>query len=163
MTDLTHTGGFQDSDYQTAGIDPIRSKLLLDYCIPATSEALEPLAEAVMQVLIADSELSFQINLCLEELVINVIDHGLKDQADHVIYIQIRQVERALLILVKDDAPCFDPFTSAPQPNLALDVEDRPVGGLGVFLIKQFMDDCQAYYDGTGNLIVLRKAFGQQR
>ena len=52
MTDLTHTGGFQDSDYQTAGIDPIRSKLLLDYCIPATSEALEPLGWTVKSKLI---------------------------------------------------------------------------------------------------------------
>jgi anti-sigma regulatory factor (Ser/Thr protein kinase) len=100
--------------------------------------------------------------LCLEELIINTIVYGLKGNADQFIHIQINLSNEWLEIVLKDNAPRFDPFMQAPRPNLELDINERPIGGLGVHLVKKLMDDVHAYYDGTGNLIVLRKRLHHQ-
>ena len=76
---------------------------------------------------------------------------------DHLIQIRIIRTQEWLEILVKDDAPQFDPFNQVPQPDLDASVEARPIGGLGVHLVRSLMDDASASYDGTGNLITLRK------
>jgi hypothetical protein len=48
-------------------------------------------------------------------------------------------------------------FKQVPKPDIDASVETRPIGGLGVHLVRSLMDDASASYDGTGNLITLRK------
>ena len=135
-------------------------KVLLDYRIPTRLEEIEKLADAVNQAL-SDPDLAFRANVCLEELITNTIVHGLKGAADRFIQVQISVSNEWLEILLKDDAPQFDPFMQAPSPNLDLDINERPIGGLGVHMVKKLMDDVRADYDGTGNLIVLLKKLHQ--
>jgi len=136
-------------------------KVLLDYQVPTRLEEIEKLANAVNKAL-PDRDLAFSVNLCLEELITNTILHGLKGAADRFIHVQISASNDWLEILLKDDAPRFDPFMQAPRPNLDLDINERPIGGLGVHLVKKLMDDVHAYYDGTGNLFMLYKALRHQ-
>lgn len=131
--------------------------LLLDYKLPSQLEEIGKLAEAVERVLDHRPDLAFSANLCLEELITNIIQHGLGGVPDRLIHVRVSITEEWLEIILKDDAPAFDPFAQAPQPDLDLDVDQRPIGGLGVHLVKTLMDDARAYYDGSGNLIVLLK------
>ncbi len=137
-------------------------KVLLDYQVPTRLKEIEKLANAVSEVLPERQDLAFSANLCLEELITNTILHGLKGAADRFIHVQISISNEWLEILLKDDAPRFDPFMQAPRPNLDLDINERPIGGLGVHMVKKLMDDVHAYYDGTGNLIVLLKSLHHQ-
>jgi serine/threonine-protein kinase RsbW len=134
-------------------------KVVLDYRLPARLEEIEKLADAVNRAL-PDRDLAFAANLCLEELVTNTILHGLKGAADRFIAVRISRSDDWLEIRLKDDAPRFNPFVAAPQPDIGLDIDERPIGGLGVYMVKQLMDETHACYDGTGNLIVLRKRLG---
>ena len=136
-------------------------KVLLDYQIPARLEEIEKLADAV-NIVLPDRDLAFSANLCLEELITNIIFHGLKGASDRFINVKISISNEWLEILLKDDAPQFDPFTQALTPNLESDINKRPIGGLGVHLVKTLMDDVHTYYDGTGNLFVLYKALHHQ-
>lgn len=136
-------------------------RLLLDYNVPTRLEEIEKLADAVDKVL-PDRDLAFAANLCMEELITNTILHGLKGVTDRFIHVQMSISNECLEILLKDDAPPFDPFIQAPKPMLEPDMNKRPVGGLGVHLVKKLMDEVHAYYDGTGNLFVLHKALKQQ-
>jgi serine/threonine-protein kinase RsbW len=136
-------------------------KVLLDYKVPARLEEIEKLAEAVNQAL-PDRDLAFAANLCLEELIINTILYGLKGAADRFIHVQISLSNQWLEIVLKDDAPRFDPFRQAPKPDLDLDIDERPIGGLGVHIVKTIMDEAHASYDGAGNSIVLRKRLQQR-
>lgn len=136
----------------------LRNKvLLLEHALPARLTEIEPLAQAVSAALPARPDLAFSANLCLEELIANIITHGLKGDAAHTIHVRMSISDEWLEIILKDDAPPFDPFVQAAEPDLDLDIEDRPIGGLGVHLVKTLMDDARAYYDGSGNLIVLLK------
>lgn len=132
-------------------------KVLIDHRLPTRLEEIKKLADLVKQAL-TDRDLAFSATLCLEELITNTIIHGLKGATDRFIHIRISMSNKWLEILVKDDAPIYDPFKQAPKPDLNLDINERPVGGLGVHLVKSLMDDVRAYYDGTGNLYVLYKA-----
>lgn len=131
-------------------------KRILDYQLPTRLEEIENLADAVNDVL-NDRDLAFSVNLCLEELITNTIIHGLKGAPDRFVHVQINICDEWLEILVKDDAPQFDPFVQVPEPRLDLNIDDRPIGGLGVHLVKKIMDEVHAQSDGGGNLIVLRK------
>ncbi len=130
---------------------------LLDYQIFSKLEEIPKLADAVDEALIDHPELAFSANLCLEELISNTIQYGLKGAEDRFIGIVISISDEWLEIIVKDDAPRYDPFVEAPEPDLDLEIEERPIGGLGVHIVKTIMDDARAYYDGSNNLIILLK------
>jgi anti-sigma regulatory factor (Ser/Thr protein kinase) len=151
----------EEANFKESRLCGHNKKVLLDYQMHARFEEIEKLANAVNKAL-PDRDLAFSANLCLEELITNTILYGLKGAADRFIHVRISVSDEWLEILVKDDAPRFDPFMQAPKPNLDLGSNERPIGGLGVHMVKKLMDDVHAYYDGTGNLIVLLKSLHQQ-
>lgn len=137
---------------------PLQDKrLLLTQEIHSRLEEIPRLASAVDQALERWPDLAFQANLCMEELLTNIIQHGLSGAPHRSIHVRISMSTEWLEILIKDDAPPFDPFTQAPTPDLEQSLDDRPIGGLGIHMVKTMMDDVRAYYDGSGNLIVLLK------
>ncbi len=157
MLDHALTRLLTAQDLQKSLIGGEQKKLVLDYVMPSVMSSITELAAAVDQALSDNATLAFQVNLCLEELVTNIIKYGLNATATRPIHVQIYQSEQHLEIFLKDDAPEFNPFTDAPVPDTHLDVEHRPIGGLGIHFVKQLMDHAKAYYDGSGNLIVLLK------
>jgi len=146
-----------DASLDTPPMELRGKTLLLDYQLPSQLEEISKLAERVDGVLPERPDLAFSANLCLEELITNTIQHGLAGRSDGQIHVRISITDEWLEIILKDDAPAYDPFTDASLPNTDLGVEARPIGGLGVHLVKSLMDDARAYYDGSGNLIVLLK------
>lgn len=139
-------------------IDSSHEKLLLDYQLPSQLTAIPKLAEAVETALSDKFDLVFAANLCLDELITNTIQHGLKGAPNRFINIRISILDEWLEIRLRDDAPKFDPFTEVTEPDLNLDIEDRPLGGLGVHIVKNMMDKVYTCYDGNGNLTVLLKS-----
>ena len=63
--------------------------------------------------------------------------------------------EGAITIEVVDDGKPFDPLNDAPQPDLASDLEDRRVGGLGLHLVRTTMDDMSYRRDQGKNHLTL--------
>ncbi|WP_129781731.1 ATP-binding protein [Peristeroidobacter soli] len=98
----------------------------------------------------------FQVNLVLDELITNVIMHGLGVGQPGCIVVRMERAGDVLDIVLIDDARPFDPFSIAP-PDLTADIERRPVGGLGVHLVRTLMDAWHyARMDGR-NFVSLRK------
>ncbi len=98
----------------------------------------------------------FQINLVLEELVTNVMMHGLGLGQPGWISVRIERSGDRLEIVLADNARAFDPF-AAPPPDLTADIEDRPVGGLGVHLVRTLMDEWRYARVGEQNIVWLGK------
>ena len=131
--------------------------LLQEFSVPSRLSEIERLADGVSAALPDRPDLAFSANLCLEELITNIITHGLHGAPDRIIQVRMSLSDEWLEIILKDDAPPFDPFKEVPDPDFDLALEDRPIGGLGVHLVKTLMDDAHAHYDGSGNLIVMLK------
>lgn len=81
-----------------------------------------------------------KINLVLEELAINTINHG-HDGGLHEISFTFSATEDALTIEMVDDGKPFDPLSDAPIPDVNAPMHERPIGGLGVFLVRTLMDE----------------------
>ena len=81
------------------------------------------------------------LNLSLDELITNTVSYGYQDTDEHEIHVTLTERTGSLVVVVEDDGMAFDPFTAAPAPDLEADVEDRPIGGLGVYFVKTLMDE----------------------
>ncbi|MDD5272819.1 MAG: ATP-binding protein [Methylovulum sp.] len=126
---------------------------------PNTVESLETLAEAVE--MFGDkmgwtNATVMQINLVLEELLVNAIDHGYPDGRDGEIAVQISCDGDTITIIISDDADPFNPFLMA-APDLSLAVANRPIGGLGIHLVRSYMDGCAYCYSQQRNQVILTK------
>ena len=81
-----------------------------------------------------------KVNLVLEELAMNTINHG-HDEGLNKITVTFNSTDDALTIDVVDDGKPFDPLTDAPVPDVNAPLHERPIGGLGVFLVRKLMDE----------------------
>lgn len=122
-------------------------------------DALWPLAEAVeefgQQCGWTDA-LMMQINLVLEELIVNAITHGYPDAREGQISVHINHRQGIITVRITDDGDAFDPFGVA-TPDLARAIEDRPIGGLGIHLVRSYMDGYHYRRIGTHNEVTLTK------
>ncbi len=81
----------------------------------------------------------FQVRLVLEEIMMNVISYGSDGAVIPNVRLHLAQQGAALSMEIADDGVAFDPL-QAPAPDLDADIDDRPIGGLGVFLVRELMD-----------------------
>jgi serine/threonine-protein kinase RsbW len=98
----------------------------------------------------------FAVNLALEELVTNVINHGYKGLADQRIAVEVIIGPDEVTARVEDWGPPFDPL-QAPSPDTAAPLDEREVGGLGIHLSKQMLDGLTYSRSGDKNCVDLRK------
>jgi serine/threonine-protein kinase RsbW len=96
----------------------------------------------------------------LDEVVANIINHGYDDTAEHQIRVTLAFDGSELGIRVEDDGRAFDPL-QAPPPDLDLPLEERPVGGLGIHIVRSVMDAVEYQRDGDRNVLIMKKAIGR--
>lgn len=86
------------------------------------------------------SELIFNINLALEEAMVNVFHYAYPDNAKKEVSMQIKLHENQLYFILTDSGVEFDP-TKEGDVDITLPAEERNIGGLGIFLIKNIMNN----------------------
>ncbi len=101
-------------------------------------------------------KLAFQIQLVLDEIGDNFLEHGSNSNIHAIEVILISHPDTVTLEIVDDGLP-FDPLKEAPPPDLDSDLEDRPVGGLGLHLVRTFMDDIHYRRDKGKNHLIMTK------
>lgn len=98
----------------------------------------------------------YAITLSLEELITNTISYGYKDDELHHIRITLKKNNNTVNILISDDAEQFNPILR-DDPDTEAELEKRPIGGLGIHLVKKMMDEIEYFYKNGKNLIMLKK------
>jgi serine/threonine-protein kinase RsbW len=106
-------------------------------------------------------DVEFQIDLVLDELVSNVIRHGLKGDKEHFIEVNLHRDGHDLTLEVEDNGVPFNPL-DAPIPDITLPIEERQAGGLGIHLVRQFMDSLAYERRGERNYLLMKKRLGEQ-
>jgi serine/threonine-protein kinase RsbW len=86
----------------------------------------------------ADRDMIADVILATDEAATNVIVHGYQNQPG-TIEIELDRSGDAIVIYMRDQSPPFDP-TSVPPPDVTQPLDERPLGGMGIHLIRQLMD-----------------------
>ncbi|MGH8509641.1 MAG: ATP-binding protein [Gammaproteobacteria bacterium] len=92
-------------------------------------------------------DITFRLDLCLEEAVHNIIRYGYSDPRPHQINVKISHDAGSLALEVEDEGVAFDPL-SVPALVRPATLAEAKVGGWGVHLIRQFSDRC--HYERRG-------------
>ncbi len=121
------------------------------HAIPKISLALDQ----VMRAHAFSDEEILDTQLAVEEAITNVIMHGYA-QGTGKILVTCCTTRGLTKVQIEDNAPPFNPL-SLPEPDITDAIEDRKIGGLGVFLIRQVMDDIVYRYEDGKNILVLVK------
>ena len=126
---------------------------------------IEKLKEAVAKI---DSTINCttrkikEIDLVLEELFTNIVNHGFADNEEHDIEVSLSCDQGALEIRMEDDGKPFD-ITKAEAPDTRCALEKRCVGGLGIHFIKHFIDECKYYRKKNKNIVVIKKRINSDK
>ncbi len=134
--------------------------------LPAVLESLAELRRYVKDAADGagvDVAKSYQLQLAVDEIATNAIIYGYKNNdASGVISIGGEVRDGALVITLEDHAPAFDP-RSRPMPSaedLARPLEERTIGGLGIFLTTQGVDRFDYRREGDRNLNIFEVRSG---
>ncbi|MCX5855379.1 MAG: ATP-binding protein [Deltaproteobacteria bacterium] len=102
------------------------------------------------------SERIGEVELSLEEVLVNIIKHAYKECGiEGNITITCKQdAAQNLVIEIADSGTPFD-ISSAREPDISLDIEERQVGGLGIFFVKKLMDDVRYKREDNQNKLTL--------
>lgn len=95
----------------------------------------------------------FAIQLIIEELVTNIINHGSSAQKSETIAISLTVKEDAIRLTIRDNARAFNPLEAA-EPDTGQSLEERDIGGLGLFLVRKKVKSLSyEYKDGFNNVV----------
>lgn len=104
-----------------------------------------------------DSRFAVNVNLALDEVLTNIISHGYRDASTHTINVTMVLEKDVVKATVEDDACAFDPRTAQP-PDTESPLAARPLGGLGIHLVRQLMDRIEYVRSNGRNRLVLWKS-----
>lgn len=96
------------------------------------------------------------VQLALDELLTNIVDYGYEDDKDHTIEVEFELTENSLSIRIIDDAKPYNIFDKA-DPDTSQSIDEKPVGGLGIYLVKRLMTEVKYEYRGGKNQVTLIK------
>ena len=125
---------------------------------PSEIGRLVELVEGFTQQHQVPPDAAYAMTLALDEMAANSIRHAYADGGDRPVWVELELTEAALQASVTDEGPPFDPLT-ADAPDLDLPIEDRPIGGLGIHIVRTMMDVVEYERAGTRNIVTMRKVF----
>jgi anti-sigma regulatory factor (Ser/Thr protein kinase) len=102
------------------------------------------------------SEVIFNLNLSLDEVLTNVISYAYDDDAGHDVIVRAMLDGDRVLAEVDDDGCAFNPLEIAP-PDIQAGLDRKGAGGLGVYLVRSLMDTVEYRPERERNVFTMRK------
>ena len=121
-----------------------------------TIPQLNEFIDTVCEELEIDMALAMSLNLAMEEAVVNVMDYAYPAGTEGEVNIEAIADQTQLHFIISDSGKPFDP-TAKEEVDTTLSAEERPIGGLGIHLIRQLMDDISYERKDDKNILRLSK------
>ncbi len=125
--------------------------------IPQLNEFIDSVAEEVG----LEMSLTMSLNLALEEAVVNVMEYAYPEGQKGDVEIEVTADQEWMTFVIMDTGIAFDP-TMKEDADTTLSAEERPIGGLGIFLVRQLMDVIDYKRQDNKNVLTLRKKLGEE-
>ena len=128
--------------------------------IEATLENIATVTEFVdreLESLDCPMKMLMQINIAIDELFGNIAQYAYSPETGPAtVRVEVEEAPLSVIITFIDNGRPYDPL-SGEDPDVRLPVEERDIGGLGVFLVKKTMDDISYEYRNGQNILRIRK------
>ena len=115
------------------------------------------LVEELATVMQLPASTIWPLNVALDEILSNIISYGHEDGGEHEICIRVSLQHGLMVAEVEDDGRAFDPL-GAPAPDIDVPLEERGVGGLGIHIVRNLMDEVTYMRIAGRNRLTLKRA-----
>ena len=99
-----------------------------------------------------------KLSVVVEELVLNIVDYANSDYLD----VEIIRDEKSITLRFHDGGIPFNPLEKE-EPDFTIPLEDRKIGGLGIFMVTKYMDTVTYERIGEENILTVRKNVKKQK
>ena len=123
----------------------------------AALEKLAAFIEEVAAELGLDPEMEMNLNLVLEEVVSNVILYAYPQDEEGAVSVAVSCDGKTLVFVITDKGKEFDP-TKVEDADVTLSAEDRQIGGLGIYIVKNIMNKVVYQRLDGSNVLTLTKS-----
>jgi sigma-B regulation protein RsbU (phosphoserine phosphatase) len=120
--------------------------------IPELSAFIDSFAEEAG----LDFSLTMSLNLAMEEAVVNVMEYAYPEGTQGKVDISASVEGDDVIFVISDSGTAFDP-TAKADVDVNQEVEDRPIGGLGIHLVRKIMDSVKYERKEGKNILTLQK------
>ena len=127
--------------------------------LPAAAENIEKAVEFVNSQLEAAGcppKVTVQIDIAIDELFGNIAHYAYgKDTGEATVRVEVTEEQSVIITFIDSGIP-YNPLEK-PDPDVAQSLEERQIGGLGIFMVKKSMDDITYEYKDGQNILRIRK------
>lgn len=126
--------------------------------IPAKMENLEIMIQFILETIentTNKDKLSGKLRLVSEEILVNIINYAYPEKLGNV-YINTELLNNTLVLKIIDEGIKFDPL-ERQNPDITIPLEERTIGGLGIFMVKNIMDEISYSYENNKNILTMKK------
>lgn len=117
---------------------------------------LAPFVDKLADAYGISPDVLFQLNLALDEALANSVNYAYPEGTTGMVVLEVDAEDNMLVLRLMDYGTPFDP-TLKGDVDTTLSVEQRPIGGLGIFLIKQMMDEVTYKREENMNILTMKK------
>ena len=128
--------------------------------LPATTENIEVATDFINEILESVDcpiRTQMQLDIALDELMSNVARYAYAPQTgDITVSVEIADDPRRAVLTLTDNGVPYDPLQKE-DPDITLSAEERQIGGLGIFIVKNAMDEMRYCYKDNQNIVTIIK------
>ena len=104
--------------------------------------------------------LQMKIDVAVEELFVNIASYAYAPgSGSATVRMEVEEDPKTVVITFVDCGVPYDPLAKE-DPDVTLSINDREIGGLGIFMVKKSMDDMIYAYENGQNILTIRKRIG---
>ena len=134
--------------------------MLKDLAFPAERSLLPQMLSTIMGEItkcVKDDKWRNRLKVCSEEILINIIDYSGSDKVH--ISCEFDDTEKTLHLEFVDEGTPYNPLEKESDVDIDADIDERSIGGLGIFLYTTMMDKQEYRYAGGKNHLIAIKKF----
>lgn len=128
--------------------------------IAATVENIDVVTDFVneqLETVDCPMKVQMQIDIAIDELFGNIAKYAYKPEVGQAtVRVEMTEDELAVIITFIDNGVPFDPLKKK-DPDITLSAQEREIGGLGIYMVKQNMDDVSYEYKDGQNILSIKK------
>lgn len=127
--------------------------------IPAIIDNLDVMIDFIIETaatLKLENRITSKLRLMSEEALVNIINYAYPDKNGDILIRAEMMDERKLFVQIIDWGVEFNPLKKE-DPDITLSMEERGIGGLGIFMVKNIMDTVEYEYSNGKNILTMTK------